>query len=207
MAIRLILCALIGYLLGNISMGILVSRQYNTDIRKEGSGNPGATNVLRTLGWLPSVLTLLGDALKGFLSAMIGGWIAGVPGMLAGGFFAIVGHNWPVFFGFRGGKGMAAALGVALAVNWWVGLALLALEVLISYLTHYVSLASIVTSFLYPIITAVLHWGREDFWMYLLFSAGAAAMTIYGHRANIRRLAGGTENRMNFKKIRKQPER
>jgi len=205
MAIRLVLCAVIGYLLGNVSMGILVSRKYNTDIRKEGSGNPGATNVLRTLGWLPSVLTLVGDALKGFLSAAIGYWIAGGPGMLTGGFFAIVGHNWPVFFGFRGGKGMAAALGVVMAVNWWMGLILLVIEVGVSYFTGYVSLASIITSFLYPVVTVIYHWGRADFAMYLVFSVGAAAMTIFGHRANIQRLIAGTENRINFKKIQKKP--
>ena len=96
-----------GYLLGNISMGLIVSERYHMDIREHGSGNAGTTNVLRTLGWLPSVLTLVGDVLKSFLACLLGKWLAGEPGLLVGGFMAVVGHNWPVFSGFRGGKGMA----------------------------------------------------------------------------------------------------
>ena len=123
---RYAVIAVAGYLLGNISMGIIVASRYKMDIRNYGSGNAGTTNVLRTLGWLPSAATLVGDALKSFAAASLGWWLAGDPGLLVGGLCAVVGHNWPVFNGFRGGKGMACALGMVCALNWPVALGLLA---------------------------------------------------------------------------------
>ena len=114
-----------GYLLGNISMGLIVSERYHMDIRNYGSGNAGTTNVLRTLGWLPSALTVVGAALKSFAASMLGQWLAGAPGLLLGGFMAVVGHNWPVFCGFRGGKGMAASLGIIFALSWQMALGFL----------------------------------------------------------------------------------
>ena len=98
MVLRYALCAVIAYLLGNFTTGVYVTKWFsNLDIRKVGSGNPGTTNVLRTLGWLPSALTLLGDVLKGLLGGWIGYWIAGEMGARIGGAFAVAGHNWPVF--------------------------------------------------------------------------------------------------------------
>ncbi len=195
-----------GYLLGNISMGLLISRRYHMDIREHGSGNAGTTNVLRTLGWLPSVLTLLGDAVKAFLASMIGYWLVGKMGVFVGGMAAMIGHNWPVFFGFRGGKGMAAALGMVLAIWWPLGLILLAVEILIAGLTGYVSVASIVVSALFPVAVGILFRDSPDLWLYVLFSVIAAFLTIFSHRANIQRLRQGRENRLDFKKIKGRPE-
>ena len=195
-----------GYLLGNISMGLLVSRRYHMDIREHGSGNAGTTNVLRTLGWLPSVLTLLGDAVKAFLASRIGYWLVGKMGVFVGGMAAMIGHTWPVFFGFRGGKGMAAALGMVLAIWWPLGLILLAVEILIAGLTGYVSVASIVVSALFPVAVGILFRDSPDLWLYVLFSVIAAFLTIFSHRANIQRLRQGRENRLDFKKIKRRPE-
>lgn len=195
-----------GYLLGNISMGLIVSERYHMDIREHGSGNAGTTNVLRTLGWLPSVLTLVGDVLKSFLACLLGKWLAGEPGLLVGGFMAVVGHNWPVFSGFRGGKGMAASLGIIFALSWPMALGFLGLEVLVAALTGYVSVASLTTAVAFPIVMGIAYRNSPDFWMYFIFAVLLAAAAIFSHRANIRRLSSGTENRLNFKKIKVKPD-
>lgn len=195
-----------GYLLGNISMGLIVSERYHMDIRNYGSGNAGTTNVLRTLGWLPSVLTLVGDVLKSFLACMLGKWLAGAPGLLVGGFMAVVGHNWPAFSGFRGGKGMAASLGIIFALSWQMALGFLGLEVLVAALTGYVSVASLTTAVAFPIVMGIAYRNSPDFWMYFIFAILLAAAAIFSHRANIRRLLSGTENRLNFKKIKVKPD-
>ena len=195
-----------GYLLGNISMGLIVSERYHMDIREHGSGNAGTTNVLRTLGWLPSVLTLVGDVLKSFLACMLGKWLAGAPGLLAGGFMAVVGHNWPAFSGFRGGKGMAASLGIIFALSWPMALGFLGLEVLVAALTGYVSVASLTTAVAFPIVMGIVYRNSPDFWMYFIFAILLATAAIFSHRANIRRLLSGTENRINFKKIKVKPD-
>ena len=181
-----------GYLLGNISMGLIVSERYHMDIREHGSGNAGTTNVLRTLGWLPSVLTLVGDVLKSFLACMLGKWLAGAPGLLVGGFMAVVGHNWPAFSGFRGGKGMAASLGIIFALSWQMALGFLGLEVLVAALTGYVSVASLTTAVAFPIVMGIAYRNSPDFWMYFIFAILLAAAAIFSHRANIRRLLSGT---------------
>ena len=195
-----------GYLLGNISMGLIVSERYHMDIREHGSGNAGTTNVLRTLGWLPSVLTLVGDVLKSFLACLLGKWLAGAPGLLVGGFMAVVGHNWPAFSGFRGGKGMAASLGIIFALSWPMALGFLGLEVLVAALTGYVSVASLTTAVAFPIVMGIVYRSSPDFWMYFIFAILLAAAAIFSHRANIRRLLSGTENRLNFKKIKVKPD-
>ena len=203
---RYVVIAVAGYLLGNISMGIIISGRYHMDIREHGSGNAGTTNVLRTLGWLPSALTLVGDALKSFAASMLGQWLAGALGLLLGGFMAVVGHNWPVFNGFRGGKGMAASLGILFALSWPMALGFLGLEILVAGLTGYVSVASLVTSVAFPIVMAILYRDSPDVWMYVIYAVLLAAVTIFSHRANIQRLMRGTENRIDFKKIKVKPD-
>ena len=197
------LCAVIGYFLGNISAGLLIARRMgNIDIRDYGSGNAGTTNVLRTLGWLPSVLTLLGDALKGVLAALIGKWIGGEVGLLIGGLFAVVGHNWPALFHFRGGKGMATTLGVALVAHQaWPLLLLFLPWFVIVALTRYVSVASITMCVVYPIIVAIQYHARPLGWLHIVVFSLIGAMGIFGHRANIQRLLKHEENRLDFKKI------
>ena len=127
MVLKCILAALIGYAFGNIPSGVLISKIYGVrDIRKVGSGNSGTTNVLRNLGWLPSVLTLVCDCLKGWIACVIGRALGGDLGMLLGGFCAVLGHDFPVAMGFKGGKGIATSLGLIIAINPWLALALLA---------------------------------------------------------------------------------
>lgn len=202
--LKYILIAVIGYLLGNISVGILIARLYGIkDIRKVGSGNAGTTNVLRNLGWVPSVLTLAGDCLKALIAALIGKLIAGDIGLLIGGTFAMVGHDFPVVFRFKGGKGIAAALGMILMINPWLGLGLTAVVVVTAGITGYVSMGSIIVCFLYPICIAILMRGNEHYAAYLVFSILAALLTLFCHRKNIGRLIRREENKLDFDKISK----
>ena len=202
MTVKLILIAVIGYLFGNISSGILIAKLYGVgDIRKQGSGNAGTTNVLRTLGWVPSVLTLLGDCLKGLIPALIGKWLAGDMGLLIGGTAAILGHDFPALFGFKGGKGIATSWGLIFAVNPWIALILLALVLLIVGFSRYMSVGSLSAAVLYPVLTAIFKHGSENFLAFMLFAIFASALTIFCHRANIERLFKGEENRLDFGKI------
>ncbi len=202
--LKYLLIAVVGYLLGNISVGILVSKLYGVrDIRKLGSGNAGSTNVLRNLGWLPSVLTLVGDCLKSFVAAKLGQWLAGDVGLLIGGTAAIIGHDFPVFFRFRGGKGIAASLGMILTINPWLGIGLTAIVVLIAALTGYVSLGSITVSVIYTPCIAVLLRGNPHYAAYIWFSIFASLLSLFCHRKNILRLIHHEENKLDFKKISK----
>ena len=199
MVLRYALCAVIAYLLGNFTTGVYVTKWFsNLDIRKVGSGNPGTTNVLRTLGWLPSALTLLGDVLKGLLGGWIGYWIAGEMGARIGGAFAVAGHNWPVFAKFKGGKGIAASLGAILAIEPWFGLGCVVVEAEGVILTRYVSLASICAAIFYFAITCICRWGE---WWSIAFAGILTAMALISHRSNIQRLLAGNENRLDFHKI------
>ena len=202
--LKYLLIAVVGYLLGNISVGILVAKLYGIkDIRKVGSGNAGSTNVLRNLGWLPSVLTLVGDCLKSFIAAQLGRYLAGDVGLLIGGTAAILGHDFPVFFKFKGGKGIAASLGMILTINPWLGIGLTAVVVLIAALTGYVSLGSITVSVVYTFCIAVLLRGNPHYWAYIGFSIFASLLSLFCHRKNIQRLLHHEENKLDFKKISK----
>ncbi len=200
--LKYVLIAVVGYLLGNISVGILVAKLYGIkDIRKVGSGNAGSTNVLRNLGWLPSVLTLVGDCLKSFIAAKLGWVLAGDVGLLIGGTAAILGHDFPVFFKFKGGKGIAASLGMILTINPWLGIGLTGVVVLIAALTGYVSLGSITVSVVYTFCIAVLLRGNAHYWAYIGFSIFASLLSLFCHRKNIQRLLHHEENKLDFKKI------
>ena len=202
MLIKIILSALIGYLLGNIPSGVLISKGYGIrDIRKHGSGNTGTTNVLRTLGWLPSVLTLVCDCLKGYIACLIGKWLAGDPGMLVGGLFAILGHDFPATMGFRGGKGIATSLGLILAINPWIALGELVVQIIAVALTRYMSVASLITTVAFPVLVAIMERDRENYPLFLIAACIASALSLYGHRGNIQRLIRGEENRLDFGRI------
>ena len=206
--LKYIAIAVIGYLLGNISSGILIARAFGVnDVRKYGSGNSGTTNVLRTVGWLPSVLTLVGDCLKGVVACMIGKAMGGDLGMLLGGFCAVVGHDFPVFMGFKGGKGIATSLALILAINPWLGLAELVAVVIVVAVTRYMSIASLIASVAFPAFTAIICRGRENYGLFVLFSCLAGALAIFQHRGNIKRLIRGEENRLDFGKISKISEK
>lgn len=182
------------YLIGAIPVGFLVARAAGGfDIRGKGSGNIGATNVLRTLGPVPAVLTLLGDVGKGYLAVRVAEVLGPEPAWgAAGALLAVVGNCWPVFLRFRGGKGMATALGAFLALVPKAVLPSAVLWIAIAAISRYVSLASIAAVLVLPVGAFVLGYPRA--------STGAAALAalviLWRHRENIRRLAGGKENRL-----------
>ena len=199
-----ILSAIVGYLFGCIPAGVLIAKAYaNTDIRKTGSGNSGTTNVLRTLGWLPSVMTLAGDCLKGVLGALIGKYIGGEAGMLAGGFCAVLGHDFNAFMKFKGGKGIATSLGITIvicpAVAPWLCVIVLGLLPFIRIM----SVCSLIATVSYPVLFWILLPETADLRIYMPFAIAMAILSAYCHRSNIMRLIRGEENKLDFKKINK----
>ena len=197
--LKFILCAIIGYLLGNFATGIPVGKLLgNIDIRKTGSNSAGTTNVLRTMGWGPSLLTFLGDALKGVIAVLIGKWIAGLYGGYICGIFVVLGHNWPAFYHFKGGKGVATSFGAVLAINPLIALVMIAFQVAMVSLTKYMSVASICSAGLFIILIAITKWGD---WLQIIFAVILGGLVIYTHRKNIQRLLSHSENKLDFKKI------
>ena len=189
------------YFLGNFSTGLIVGKAIgNIDIRKTGSGNAGTTNIMRTLGWVPSVLTLVGDTLKAFIAVMLGKWIGGDVGGYIAGIAVLLGHNWPVLLDFKGGKGMACSLGIIFANEPWLALVLLVMQIVIVGITRYMSVASICTAIAYPIIVAICHPGNGG---YIIFAMLMCLLALFCHRSNIKRLLSHSENRLDFSKISK----
>ncbi|MBQ6373888.1 MAG: glycerol-3-phosphate 1-O-acyltransferase PlsY [Clostridia bacterium] len=206
--LKFIAVAVVSYLLGNISVGVIISKAFGIwDIRKHGSGNSGSTNVLRTLGWLPGVLTLVGDCLKGYLSCLFGRWLGGDPGMLLGGLCAILGHDYPVFMGFRGGKGIATSLGLIIALDPWLALAFVVVVVVIVAITRYMSVGSIIASIAFPVTVAILFRGRAHYPLFVAAAVLAGLLSIYRHKDNIKRLLRHEENRLDFERISKISEK
>lgn len=205
--LKIILVLVIGYLLGSLNTSIIVSKFYGTDVRKHGSGNAGMTNTLRTLGKTAAVLVIVGDILKGVISYLVGNIIlnmvtsnvslsfVGIGGML-GGIAAIVGHNWPIFFGFKGGKGILTSFSVVMMMDWKLGLILLALFIVVVALTRYVSLGSILACVVFPIGAYIKGNGI----VFTIFAAILAVLAIARHSANINRLLHGTETKIGAKK-------
>lgn len=179
------------YLLGSISFGILISRMFGLpDPRTVGSGNPGATNVLRSGKKMAALLTLLGDAFKGWFPV----WLALQSGMLMWvvswvGFAVFLGHLYPIYYRFKGGKGVATALGVLLALSVWLGLAVVIVWVVVFAIWRYSSLAAIVAALLAPVIAYFLLPYKD----YLLLTLVITALLIWRHRSNIQKLLAGTE--------------
>ena len=204
MTLKVILSALIGYLFGCIPMGVLIAKSYaGTDIRKTGSGNSGTTNVLRTLGWLPSVLTLAGDCLKGVAGALIGKYLGGEAGMLLGGLFAVLGHDFNAFLGFKGGKGIATSLGVTIIIAPRVAPWLVVTVLAIVALIRLMSVGSLTASFAYPILFWFLMPADANRVWTMTFAIVMAILSFYCHRSNIMRLIRGEENKLDFAKINK----
>jgi len=199
MWLRYVIVVVVAYLLGNISAGKIVAKYIgHVDISKVGSGNAGTTNVLRTLGWIPSVLTLVGDVLKAIVAALIGKAIAGETGMLISGVGVIVGHIWPVIYKFKGGKGIAAAFGFIIFTDPLTALLLFVEQVLIIALTRYMSVASILSCIMYPVFTMIFNWDNK---LHVIVACIIGALALFAHRSNIMRLINRNENRLDFKKI------
>ena len=184
----------IAYLIGSVPMAILVTRALGlADPRTTGSGNPGATNVLRYGGKTAAVLTLAGDVLKGVVAVLLARWLTADPAILVLCAFAVfLGHLYPVFFGFRGGKGVATALGVWLALLPWVGLLLLLTWLVIAFAFRYSSLAALVAAVAAPFYAV---WFKPTP-PYLALGVTMSVLLIWRHRSNIRHLLNGTEGKI-----------
>lgn len=185
---------LLAYLLGSVSSAIVVARLLGlADPRTVGSRNPGATNILRYGGRLAAALTLLGDVLKGVLPVLLARALTDEAVLLAAtAFMAFLGHLYPVFFGFRGGKGVATALGVWLALSPGVALALAATWLVVAALTRYSSLSALVAAAAAPCYVAWLMPGVA----YIALALAMGALLVLRHRSNIRNLLAGTESRI-----------
>lgn len=193
MLVTLLLVAA-GYLLGSIATAVLVSRALGAaDPRSGGSGNPGATNVLRLAGRRAAALTLAGDIIKGVVPVLVARAADVPPGAVAlVGLAAFLGHLYPAFFGFQGGKGVATALGVLLAMEPYLGAAVLGTWILVAGVSRYSSLAALVASVLAPGYAWVLSGDRRVVGAVALMSV----LLVWRHRANIRRLVAGEEGRI-----------
>lgn len=196
-----LLAILAGYLIGSLSFAVIVSRLMGlSDPRSYGSGNPGATNVLRSGNKAAAILTLVFDALKGYVPVLLVLLFGPDIGLGEGtaalvGLAAFLGHLWPVFFGFKGGKGVATAAGVLLAVNPLLGAATLATWLIVAYFSRYSSLAAIVASVFAPFYQMLI-WGMGP----VVLTAGLMGLLlIWRHEANIRKLLNGTESRIGQK--------
>lgn len=188
-----ILLVLLCYLIGSIPFSYIAGRVLaNTDVRTRGSGNVGATNVFRTSGVGAALLALAGDLLKGVLAAWLGLTLGGLFLTALCSLAALIGHCYPVFLKFRGGKAVATAGGVVLFLMPEVGLILLLIFIVVTILSRYVSLASIAVALSLPFIALIL----KNPWQYILLSILMAMVVVYRHRENIKKLRQGTEARI-----------
>lgn len=194
----LIACAVGGYLLGSIPFGLILTRLAGLgDIRQIGSGNIGATNVLRTGRRDIAAATLAADAAKGALAVLVAGWLVSPLGAAVAGGAAFLGHLFPVWLGFRGGKGVATFYGVMLAAAWPAGLAAGATWTVMAGVFRYSSLASLVSAVLGPVFVGLLNgWGLPAFWLAVFM----AVLVFVRHRENIERLIEGKEPKIGAEK-------
>ena len=203
-----IIVTIIAYLLGSISFSVIISKKMaGFDVREKGSGNAGSTNVLRTVGKKAAILTLICDCLKGIVAILIAvlaskivkGTDAGLLVQLAG-VAVVIGHTFPIFFKFKGGKGVATSLGVLLIINWQIGLICLVFALTLMALTRFVSLGSVSAAILFPILTIFIQENYIVPGNYIIFGVVLAAILVFNNRANVKRLLTGTENKLSFKK-------
>ncbi len=212
-----LICVAIGYLFGLIQTGYIYGKIRHVDIRKHGSGNAGATNALRTLGWKAGVITFLGDCLKCVLAVwIVRGIFAQNPNVellaMYSGLGAVLGHNYPFYLNFKGGKGIASTAGLILAVHPLLFLTIAVVFVVILLTTKYVSLGSIVIMLLF--VAEIIWFGQigefhlSGMALYEFYGIAAllAVLAIYRHRANIRRLLTGTENKTDIIEMCKKKE-
>lgn len=193
-------CMAIPYLLGSLNFAIIFSRLfYRDDIRKYGSGNAGMTNMLRTYGKLPALATLACDMLKGAVAVVIGSLIFSAWGEAIAGLFVVLGHMFPCFYKFKGGKGVATTAMVVLATNPLVFVILLAIFLIIVIGTKFVSLGSIMCVMIYPYLLSKFEIGPS-----VLSGIIIAALVIFMHRSNIKRLLAGTEAKISLKGNKKE---
>ncbi len=186
-----------GYLLGSISTGLIVAQSSsNVDLRKEGSKSTGATNVMRVLGKKPAAITFIGDFLKVFIACAIGSLLSGHNGAMIAGLAGIIGHNWPVYYQFKGGKGVAGSVAVMLYLYPVPAFIAISSFFIVLSVTKFVSLGSMIMLTLFSLIVIAMNFSNI---FTILWAITIAGLCIYRHRANIDRLIMGTENKTTFK--------
>lgn len=203
-----VLIGIISYLIGSISFSVLISKKMaGFDVREKGSKNAGSTNVLRTVGKKAAAITLLCDILKGVVAILIAFVIGKIvkdinPALLVqiAAICVVVGHTFPIFFKFKGGKGVATSLGIILLLNWQIGLICLVFALILMILTRMVSIGSISAAILFPVLTIFITENYLVSGNYIVFGILLAAFVVYNHRANVKRILTGTENKLSFKK-------
>ena len=205
-----IIVGIIAYLIGSINFSVLISKKMaGFDVREKGSGNAGTTNMLRSVGKKAAAITLICDILKGVASIgiaiIVGNIVKNLDRELLlqiAGIAVVIGHTFPIFFGFKGGKGVATSLGVLLMSNWQIGLICLVFALVLMVLTRMVSLGSCGAAVLFPVLTlfinqhyTVLTEGKSGR-VYFVYSVILAIIVLYNHRSNIKRILNGTENKL-----------
>ena len=208
-----IIMAIIAYCIGSVNFSVKINKKFaGFDVREKGSGNAGTTNMLRSVGKKAAAITLICDILKGVVAIGIAILLGYIPDMnkelliQIAGVCVILGHTFPVFFGFKGGKGVATSLGVLLLSNWQIGLICLVFALVLMILTRMVSVGSCGAAILFPVLTlfinenyTVLTEGKSGN-TYFIYSVILAIIVLFNHRSNIKRLLNGTENKISFNK-------
>ena len=200
---------IIAYLIGSINFSVILSKKMaGFDLREKGSGNAGTTNVLRTVGKKAAIITLICDILKGvvaiLIAMLVGKIVQGSNASLlvqCAGVAVILGHTFPIFFKFKGGKGVATSLGVLIMSNWQIGLICLVFALILIALTQMVSVGSIAAAILYPVLTLFIPQNYIIPGNYLIYSVLLAIIIVFNHRENVKRLLKGTENKISFKTV------
>ena len=205
-----VIMAIIAYLIGSVNFSVIFSKKFaGFDVREKGSGNAGSTNMLRSVGKGAAALTLLCDILKGVVAILIAIGIGNIvksadKGLLVqiAGIAVVIGHTFPIFFGFKGGKGVATSLGILLMTNWQIGLICLVFALVLMVLTQMVSLGSCAAAVLFPVLTLFIkeHYIVAEGGNYFIYSVILAVIVLYNHRSNIKRMLNGTENKLSLKK-------
>ena len=205
-----IIVAIVAYLLGSISFSVIISKKMaGFDVREKGSGNAGTTNMLRSVGKGAAALTLLADALKGVVAILfaiiVGAIVKDTDKALLvqiAGIAVVLGHTFPIFFGFKGGKGIATSLGVLLMTNWKIALICLVFALVLMALTKMVSMGSVGAAILFPVLVLFINtnYTVSEGSSYFVYSVILAVLVAFNHRSNIKRILNGTENKLSFKK-------
>ena len=205
--VECVVMAIIAYLIGSINFSVILSKKMaGFDVREKGSGNAGTTNMLRSVGKKAAAITLVCDILKGvvaiLIAMLIGKMVEGSNAALlvqVAGVAVILGHTFPIFFKFKGGKGVATSLGVLIMSNWQIGLICLVFALILMALTQMVSVGSIAAAILYPVLTLFIPQNYIVPGNYLIYSIILAVLIVFNHRENVKRLLNGNENRISFK--------
>lgn len=209
----IIIVAIISYLIGSIMFSVIFTKKIaGFDVRTKGSGNAGSTNVLRVAGKKVAIITLICDILKGVVAVLIGYIVGKLTKasvetsqmlILTAGVMVVLGHTFPIFFKFKGGKGVATSLGVLLMINWRIGLICLVFALLIMAVSRMVSLGSISAAILFPVLCIFINENyliKANHFGYILFGIILCLLVVFNHRSNLKRIINGKENKLSFKK-------